>query len=168
MQTAQAIPSHGQRSGTHRFWYVKIVNPCKTIHTMHVQLCSGRMENPLIKCENSYWENHIWECILFDWVFFSGWCLPTQWNFIRTRNCSAKSWFVICCHRQVMGKDYFENCYYYSILSSLDNSALLALAAAQIPPELAPIPGQCCGNVSTNHQTKWPCRNVSEYQSTKG
>ena len=53
-----------------------------------------------------------------------------------------------------MGKDYFENWNYYSVLSSLDNSAPLALAAAQIPPELAPIPGQCCGNVSTNHQTK--------------
>ena len=45
-------------------------------------------------------------------------CLPTQWVFTRKRDGSAKARLVVCGHRQVLGKDYFEHKNSCSVLSS--------------------------------------------------
>ena len=58
-------------------------------------------------------------------------CLPTQWIFTRKREGTPKARLVVCGHRQVLGKDYFENKNYCSVLSSRDNRILLSLAASQ-------------------------------------
>jgi hypothetical protein len=58
--------------------------------------------------------------------------LPGQWIFSRKRRDNTpKARFVIGGHRQILGKDYFVNKNYCSVLSSRDNSVLLALAAVE-------------------------------------
>ena len=60
-------------------------------------------------------------------------CLPTQRLFTCTRDGTAKAGLVpplvVCGHRQVLGKDYFENKNYCSVLSISINRILLSLIA---------------------------------------
>ena len=84
---------------------------------------------PAIDKENAGFKKH--ECFEVVRLPEGAKCLPTQWIFTRKRDGSPKARFVIGGHRQVMGKDYFENKNYCSVLSSMDNRLLLALAASQ-------------------------------------
>ena len=81
---------------------------------------------PAIDKENAAFVKH--ECFALP---AGAYCLPTQWLFNSKRDGMAKARLVVCGHRQVLGKDYFENKNYRSVLSSSDNSIHLSLAAAQ-------------------------------------
>ena len=84
---------------------------------------------PAIDKENAGFVTH--ECFEAVPLPAGARCLPTQWLFNRKRDGTAKARLVVCGHRQVLGKDYFENKNYCSVLSSRDNRILLSLAAAQ-------------------------------------
>jgi hypothetical protein len=84
---------------------------------------------PAIDKENAGFTTH--ECFAAVPLPPGARCLPTQWLFTRKRDGSAKARLVVCGHRQVLGKDYFEHKNYCSVLSSRDNRILLSLAAAQ-------------------------------------
>ena len=62
---------------------------------------------PAIDKENSGFVTH--ECFEAVPLPAGARCLPTQWLFNRKRDGTAKARLVVCGHRQVLGKDYFEN-----------------------------------------------------------
>ena len=57
--------------------------------------------------------------------------LQGLWVFTCKRYITANASFVVGCHSQLLGRDYFPNKTYCAVLSSRDNSILLALAAAE-------------------------------------
>ena len=62
---------------------------------------------PAIDKENAGFVTH--ECFEAVPLPAGARCLPTQWLFNRKRDGTAKARLVVCGHRQVLGKDYFEN-----------------------------------------------------------
>jgi hypothetical protein len=84
---------------------------------------------PAMDKENADFVTH--ECFVAVRLPVGARVLPTQWVYTRKRDGTARKRLVICGHRQILGKDYFENRNYCSVFTSRDNRILLSLAAAQ-------------------------------------